>query len=107
MPQNPIQSLPIGATQAAYNVTAAAVIKASPGTLFRIVVIAPGTTGGGLTLNDCATTGAAAIGNEIASIPYSDLTAGQVIDLEWPCKAGIVVSAVPTGGSPIYAISYR
>ncbi len=91
---------------ATYNVTAAAVIKATAGRVWRIVVIAPGTTGGVLTLNDCAATADAAIGNEIFSVGFAGLTAGQVITLEWPCRVGIVVSAVPSGGSPIYAVSW-
>jgi hypothetical protein len=30
---------------------------------------------------------------------------GTVIDLDWPCAVGIVLSAVP-GGLPILAVSY-
>src|ERR1700693_2787913 len=86
-----------GGNATVLNITAPAVLKASPGTLVRIVVSAIGSAGA-LTLNDAATTGAAAQANAILSIPSGSLTAGQVIPLEWPCATGIVVSAVPTGG---------
>jgi hypothetical protein len=46
------------------------------------------------------------VANQIASIPFGSLTAGQVIALNWPCAAGILVSAVPGSGSPIYSISF-
>lgn len=35
-----------------YNITAATLIKATPGCLYRVVVTAPGTTGGALVLSD-------------------------------------------------------
>lgn len=90
-------------------VTAAAVIKASPGRLFKITVIAPGSTGGTFTFNDCTTTGAAASGNEIFNIAYNAATnvAGNIWTLDWPCQLGIVCSAVPTGGSPIINVSWN
>jgi hypothetical protein len=94
-----------GGINSALNVTAAGVVAARPGCLSRILVQAPGNAGS-LTLNDCLTTGAAAAGNQILSLLYSSLTAGQVITLEWPCLVGIVVSVVPSGGSPIFSISY-
>lgn len=98
-----------GGTSSALNITAAAVVKATPGRIAKIVVIAPGTTSGAFTLNDCATTGAAAASNEIYTMAYNAAAnvAGAVIDLDWPCAVGIVVSAVPGSGSPILAISYR
>lgn len=107
MSQNPIavySQFPGGISRA-LNVTAATVIKANPGQVYRIFVSAPGTTSGALTINDAATVGAAAAANQIVSIPFGSLTAGQVITLECPCVNGIVVSAVP-GGSPVYAVTY-
>ena len=95
-----------GGKSSALNVTAAAVVKATPGTLHKIVVIAPGTTSGSLVINDLATTSGSAAGNTIFSILYSGLTAGQVITLDWPCATGIAVTGVPGGGSPIYSISF-
>src|SRR6266481_1992237 len=47
-----VQILALGGTSRALSVTAAAVIKATPGTIYRICVSAPGTTGGALTIND-------------------------------------------------------
>jgi hypothetical protein len=84
-----------GGSYAALNVTAAAVVKAAPGLLYRINVAAAGSAGS-LTINDCATTGAATTANEIISIPFGSLPV--TIPLAWPCASGIVVSAVPTGG---------
>jgi len=95
-----------GGTNSALNVTAAKVIKAAPGRLARISVIAPGTTSGALTINDCLTTGAATTSNEVFTIAYGSMSVGQVIALDWPFQVGIVVSAVPGGGSPQYSISY-
>jgi len=88
------------------NITAAVVVKGTPGRVAKITVSAPGTTSGALTVNDCATTGAAAASNQVISIPYGSLTAGQVIALDFPCLVGIVVSAVPGAGSPVFAMSY-
>ena len=97
-----------GETKSALNQTAAAVIKATPGRLAKIIIVAPGTTSGAFTFNDCATTGAAAAANEIFTIAYNATAnvAGAVITLDWPCLVGIVLSAVPGGGSPIINISY-
>lgn len=80
-----------------YNITAATAIKASPGRLVKISVIVAGSAAG--TANDCATTGAAAVGNQIAAIPNSV----GVINLDWPCATGIVV--VPGTGQTL-AVSY-
>jgi hypothetical protein len=32
-------------------------------------------------------------------------TVGTIVNLDWPCAVGIVLSVVP-GGSPILAVSY-
>jgi len=95
-----------GDTASALNKTAAAVIKATPGRLGKLLVVSGGTaSNGSFVFNDCATTGAAAAANEIFAIP-SGAAAGTVYDLQWPCLTGIVMSAVPTAGSPIINISY-
>jgi len=98
----------IGGISSALNLTAAAVIKATPGRLVRIVIAAPGSTSGAFTFNDCATTGAAAAANQIFTLAYNATAnvAGAVFTLEWPCSTGIVLSAVPGGGSPVVAVSY-
>ena len=88
------------------NITAATVVKASAGRLVRVLVVAQG-SGGALTLNDCATTGAAAAANQIITIPYNatGYVVGATFTLNWPCALGIVVSAVPSGGGQV-SISY-
>ena len=97
-----------GGVSSKLNMTTAVVIKAGPGRLRRIVIIAPGSTSGAFTFNDCLTTGAAAAANEIFTLAYNATAnvAGYVINLDWPCLVGIVLSAVPGGGSPIVAVSY-
>lgn len=87
-----------GGTQNALNVSAAGVIKNGPGTLMRVVTQVAG-TGGALVVNDLAVNTGAAIGNQVANIPTADLIAnGTPLVLEIPCKKGITISAVPTGG---------
>lgn len=95
-----------GGNSSKLNITAAVVVKATPGRLRKIVVVAPGSGSGALTVNDCATTGAAAAANAILSVPFGSMTAGQVFNLDWPCSTGIVVSAVPAAGAPIFSVSY-
>lgn len=171
-----------------FNLTAAAVVKPTPGVLYRIAVSAPGTTGGAMTFNDSnanignqtitgitqaaqavvtvstgggsnpfavgntitfasvvgmtqinnlvstvaaiggssgawtitvninstaftawasgGTASSFGVGNQLITVPFGSLTAGQVITLEDPCQYGILLSAVPTGGSPLYTVSY-
>ena len=103
--QNPflILNRNAGGLFTAFNVTAAAVLRVGAGTVMRISVITAGTAGA-LALNDCATTGAAVIGNQLAGIPFALLTAGNVITLEFPYQTGLVVSTVGTGS--VVAISY-
>ena len=98
-----------GGSSSSLNLTGAAAIKASAGRLKKIVIIAPGSTSGAFTFNDCATTGTAAAGNEIFTLPYNatNNVAGTVINLDWPCANGITLSAVPGAGSPIIAVSYE
>jgi hypothetical protein len=94
----------IGGNVAALNITAAVAIKATPGTVFRITVSTPGSAGN-LVINDNTQTGGTnTAANQILSVPFGSLTAGQVITLEWPCANGITVSAVPTGG--VFAMTY-
>ena len=95
-----------GGVNSKLNLTAATVIKAGPGRLRRIIIIAPGGSSGAFTFNDCLTTGAAAASNEIYSLAYSAASAAQVIELDWPCLVGIVLSAVPGASSPIVNVSY-
>lgn len=94
-----------GGVSSTLNLSAAAIIKGAPGRLARIVIIAPGSSSGAFTFNDCATIGAAAAANEIFTYAEGG-TAGTVINLQWPCLVGIVLSAVPGAGSPIVAVSF-
>jgi hypothetical protein len=94
-----------GGTKSALNLSAAAIIKASPGRVARVIIVSGGSTSGAFTLNDCATTGAAAAANEFFSCPEGTAT-GTSFLVDWPCLVGIVLSAVPGGGSPVIAVSY-
>jgi hypothetical protein len=102
-PLNVAVGLP-GGVSSAINVTAAGVIKAAPGILASISVVAPGSAGN-LTLNDTTSVGGAASTNEILSIPFGTLSAGKVLKFLWPCASGICISAVPTGGQFSMAFS--
>ncbi len=111
MPQGPIpvaQTPSIVGTSSVLNVTAAAVIKATPGTLAQINVVNAGTSGS-LVVNDCATTATATTANQILNLTQAQVAAlgavtGGVIDCEFPCKVGLTVSAVPAGSQ--LAVSY-
>jgi len=92
-----------GGGSSALGVTAATVVKAGPGAIARLIVIAPGSAGA-LTLNDTASLASASATNEVYSAPYTALTSGQIITLEWPCGTGIALSAVPTGAQ--LSVSY-
>lgn len=81
-----------------YDITSATALKTTPGTLVTVSVIVAGTTLG--TANDAATTGAAAVTNQIAAIPN---TAGTVLQLQWPCATGIVL--VPGTGQTLAAFT--
>lgn len=94
-----------GGGSAVLNVTAAAVIKATPGRIAKITILGVVGTGGALTLNDCAATADAAATNQIYT-SVGTIAVGTVVTLDWPCAIGIVISAVPTGGTPRFAVSY-
>lgn len=85
----PLPALP----QTHLNITAATVVKATPGTVLRFNVVAAGTTVG--TINDCATTGAAAAANAVAAIPELVGT----VEIDWTFATGIVV--VPGTGQVV------
>ncbi len=79
------------------NITAATVVKASPGRVCRVSVVVAGSTAG--TVNDVLTTGGAAATNQVATIP--DVVGNYSIEM--PCLTGIVV--VPGTGQTV-AVSY-
>jgi hypothetical protein len=98
----------IGGANAALNVTAAKVIKATPGSVMRVIVqVVP--SAGSLTLNDNNATGGTNVAaNQIFTALFGTtplLVAGTVITLECPCLTGITVSSVGTGG--VYTITYN
>lgn len=97
-----------GGTKSLLNIGAAVAIKATPGRVRKFVVVAPGSSSGAFTLNDCATTGAAAASNLIWSLAYNAAAnvIGAVFTLDWPCLVGITLSAVPGSGTPLCAVSY-
>ena len=98
----------LSVTNNTLNVTAAAVIKAAPGRVAKISVLAPGSGSGTLTLNDCAEVDDATTENQVFNMAYNAAAnvAGAVLTLDFPCETGIVVSAVPGAGSPRFAISW-
>src|ERR1700680_568810 len=66
-------------------ITGPTIVKATPGMICAVVVIAAGAAG---TINYCTATAAAVTANEVSTIPA---TIG-VIKLEFPCLRGIVVT---------------
>jgi len=83
-------------TTSSLNITAATVVKATPGRLVKINVLTAGAAG---TASDCATTGAVAAANLICNIPA---TVG-IYSLDWPCLVGIVITP---GASQVLSVSY-
>lgn len=79
------------------NVTVPTVIKAAAGRLVSVSVVVAGTADG--TVNDCATTGAAAAANQFGALPAFV----GVNTFNWPCGTGIVV--VPGTGQTL-AVSW-
>jgi len=98
MPQVPFQTTVLSvANKSALDITTATVVKASNGFVVRVSVIVAGSTVG--TVNDAATTGAAAVANEIAAIPN---TVGTYA-IEFPFANGLVI--VPGTGQTV-SVSY-
>ena len=79
-----------------YNIAASTVVKAGVGRLARVSVITAGAAG---TVNDCATVGAAAIGNQIGVIPA---TVG-IYYFDWPYFNGLTYVL---GAGQVIAVSY-
>ncbi|MEX3914887.1 hypothetical protein AB4Y43_01385 [Paraburkholderia sp. BR10872] len=84
------------------NVTAATVIKAAPGRVCKITVNTVPTSSA-VSVNDVTTTGGAAASNLVLSVASAQLTAGQIINLDFPCTAGIVVNP---GTSGVVSVSF-
>jgi hypothetical protein len=101
MPQGPLQIadaniIPAGA-KSVKNITVPTTIKASPGTLLGFAVITAPTGAGQAvgTINDCTTPGAAAVANQVGTIP---ITQGSPPLDPIPLNSGITISP-PTGGT--------
>ena len=87
-----------GGGSVSLNVTSTGTIKSSPGRISKIIVQNAGSAGT-LTVNDCASTGAASAGNTLFKIGQANISAGQTIDLDLPLAVGLTVSAIPTGAT--------
>lgn len=84
----------VGGNKSALNITANTVVKASPGRVFRVTVIAaPATTA--VTINDATTTGGASAANTVLTIPVG-ASVGTVFYIDWPMANGIVVAGITT-----------
>jgi len=79
--------------QATYNITAATVIKTGPGLIATVSVIVAGSAAG--AVHNAATTGAAAVSNQVATIP----AAIGLVPVRWGTVDGIVV--VPGTGQTL------
>jgi hypothetical protein len=91
--------IPVTGEVAAFNITSGAkLIKVGPGRVGTLTTIVAGTTVG--TVNDAATTGAAAVANQIAAVPN---TLGASVSLNFPFDKGLVI--VP-GTGQVLAVSY-
>jgi hypothetical protein len=88
------------------NVTGTQVVKASPGRICKIVILGVVGSGGSLTVNDCTTVAAATTANTIYTT-VGTIAVGTVVTLDFPCLSGIVISAVPTGGTVQFAVSFN
>jgi N-acetylglucosamine kinase-like BadF-type ATPase len=86
-----------GSISSALNITAATVVKATPGRAVMISVIVAGSGAG--AVYDHATTSGVGAANEIFIVPD---TAGAYL-IDWPCLVGIVVAP---GTGQTLAISY-
>lgn len=82
-----------GGSSVIYNLTAATVVKATPGRCVTVSVIVAGSAAG--TANDVTNTAGAAVANQFGTIPN---TVG-IYKFDWPCLSGIVV--VPGTGQTV------
>lgn len=91
-------AMPTGGGSSRLNLTSATAVKATPGYLATITVLVAGSASG--TANDVATTGAAAVANQVFTIPN---TLG-VYNVNFPMAVGIVV--VPGTGMTV-SVAYN
>jgi hypothetical protein len=91
---------PAGITRT-LNITAATVVKATPGTIYSISIVVAGSADG--AIYDHATTSGVAAANQIGAIPQTDGGLLNYGSVGFPCTAGIVI--VPGTGQTI-SIAY-
>lgn len=85
-----------GSTSKLNLVAGATLVKAGSGRICKVIVTGTASAGA-LAVNDCVSVAAVANpANELISIPFGSVTNGQILVLDFPCLAGIVVT-VPTG----------
>lgn len=92
MPQFPIAPS-VANANSVRAITAATVVKPNAGTVYTILVSIAGTAAG--AVYDANTTGGDVAANLVASIP----DATGVVQINWPCKSGILV--VPGAGQTV------
>jgi hypothetical protein len=73
------------------------IAQVQPICLCQLFVQSSGTSGS-LVLNDCSSFAAATTENQILSMAFSALSAGQMIPISYTTTSGVVVSSVPAGG---------
>lgn len=93
--QNPLGPRP-GGGLTALNLSAATVVKASPGTVYRVIVNTAGSTAGGIY--DASTTAGNTAANLVATIE-----AAGVYDLTFSCANGILFEP---GSGMVASVSY-
>lgn len=99
MPQGPFQTVSLGnANSTALDLTAATVVKATPGFVVTVSVVETSSTAG--AIYDATSTTGNTTANQIAVIPA---TIGNYV-ISFPAKSGIVVD--PGAGQTV-AISYN
>lgn len=94
---SPLANAPGGvAIQVARNITAATVVKASPGSVLQLAVLSTGSTAGAIY----DSTGTASQTSQVAAIPQALGTT----DISFPCFTSILV--VP-GNGQVVAVTYQ
>jgi hypothetical protein len=82
------------------NQTGTFLVKGSPGRICKIVAVSG--TAAALTVNDVATTAGVATANIVATFTSAQMAAGSILNLDFPCLAGVVVQA----GTNVVAVSF-
>jgi hypothetical protein len=86
----------VGAIKSQPGIAVPTVLKATPGTIFTVIVNTAGTGAG--AIYDASSVAAASSANQICGIPS---TANTIVLLEWPCQNGIVL--IPGAGQILAA----